>query len=212
LVLAGLPLGVEHQGRALIDAAANAGGYRFLAEVLSIASGLTGAAILRVGGRIFWGLGPDPGDEAEAPSEEEREKNDRPVWLMLVPVLALIAADFGLGAFPVEAEVRRAAASFTDAAVLAKFALGVSGWTVPAPPPSAEAPMTGPILGLSVALGLAALQLGKEHLPRAMVAASDLLLGSILRMLDSIHDGIVGDYVAWLALGLLVFGAVLAMG
>ena len=43
-----------------------------------IGAALTGAAVLRATGRIFLGLGPDPGEEEGAPTEEEQEKADRP--------------------------------------------------------------------------------------------------------------------------------------
>ena len=101
MLLADLPVGLEHQGRALIDAAAEAQGYGHFLPVLTVACALTGAGILRGAGRNFWELGPDPGEEAEAPSEEERETSNRPVWLMLMPVVVLLAADLLLGLFPV---------------------------------------------------------------------------------------------------------------
>jgi multicomponent Na+:H+ antiporter subunit D len=71
LLLAGLPVGLEHQGRELIDTAAAAHGYAFLAPILSAAGGLASAGILRGAGRIFLALGPEPGEEAESPSEQD---------------------------------------------------------------------------------------------------------------------------------------------
>jgi hypothetical protein len=41
---------------------------------------------------------------------------------------------------------------------------------------------------------------------------ADLALGWIFAGLDRLHNGVVGDYVAWLIVGLLVFGGVLAIG
>jgi multicomponent Na+:H+ antiporter subunit D len=119
LILAGLPVGLEYQGADLIHATA-APQYRFLPPILGAASGLVGAGILRGAGRIFLGLGPEPGEEQQAPSEEEREKSDRPVWLMLLPIAVLLAASLGLAALPVEGPVRHAAAVFVSTGALAK--------------------------------------------------------------------------------------------
>jgi multicomponent Na+:H+ antiporter subunit D len=213
LLLAGLPVGLEHQGRELIDAAAEARGYAYLAPILSATGGLTGAGILRGAGRIFLELGPEPGEEEQSPSEEEREKQDRPVWLMLLPVLALILAELVLQALPIEAAVRSAAAAFTAAGPLAANVLDGAAWpATPVPPaPSGMRPI-GPAVGLCVALGIAALQLGRDHLPRHLTRIAHLALGWIFAGLDRLHNGVVGDYVAWLTFGLLVFGGVLALG
>jgi multicomponent Na+:H+ antiporter subunit D len=213
LLLAGLPVGLEHQGRGLIDAAADARGYDYLAPILSATGGLTGAGILRGAGRIFLNLGREPGIEEQSPSEEEHEKQDRPVWLMLLPILALIAADLVLQAFPVEAAVRRAAAVFTASGPLAATVLDGAAWIRPPVPPGTDkVGAIGPIVGLSVALGVAAFELGRSHLPRFSVRVADLGFGWIFAGLDRIHNGVVGDYVAWLSFGLLVFGGILAIG
>jgi len=60
-------------------------------------SAFTGAAVLRVTGRVFLGLGKVPGEEERSPSDDEQEKADRPLWLMMLPtslllLLALCAA------------------------------------------------------------------------------------------------------------------------
>jgi multicomponent Na+:H+ antiporter subunit D len=173
LLLAGLPVGLEHDGRGLIDSAAERGGSGWLLPILSIAGGLTGAGILRGAGRIFLGLGPEPGEEEESPSEEEREKRDRPVWLMLLPVWALLGAAVALTALPVEAAVRHAAAVFTSTGAVAATVLDGAAWTAPAPAAAAAGTrLAGPLLGLCVALGIAALELGREHLPETLLRLS----------------------------------------
>ncbi|MGT2480126.1 complex I subunit 5 family protein [Methylobacterium oryzae CBMB20] len=102
LLLCGLPLGVLDQGTRLVQ-----GRWRSRGHGLALAAGVigaapTGAAVLRAAGRIFLGLGPDPGDEAGAPSEDEREKANRPLWLMLAPCCVLLALDVGLPASVIE--------------------------------------------------------------------------------------------------------------
>ena len=213
LLLAGLPVGLEHQGRELIDAAAEARGYAYLAPILSATGGLTGAGILRGAGRIFLALGPEPGEEEQSPSEQEREKQDRPVWLMLLPILALLITELVLQAFPIEAAIRGAAASFTATGPLAATVLDGAAWSAPAAPSAtSKTHIIGPVIGLSVALGIAALELGRARFPRYLVRVADLALGWIFAGLDRLHNGIVGDYVAWLVFGLIVFGGVLAIG
>lgn len=210
LVLAGLPVGLEHEGRLLIDAAAEAKGYAYLPPILTIAAGLSGAGILRGAGRIFVGLGPDPGEETEAATEEERETSDRPVWLMMLPIGVLLAADLVLWVLPVGDAVRRAAAVFSSSTPLAATVLGGAAWN-PAPVPPPGSPSLGWILGLGVAIGVAGLQLSRDRVPRPLVRLQDFILGPVLTGLDRLHNGIVGDYVAWMAFGLIVFGGVLAL-
>jgi multicomponent Na+:H+ antiporter subunit D len=213
LLLAGLPIGLEHQGRELIDTAAEAHGYAFLEPILSITGGLTGAGILRGAGRIFLALGPEPGEEQQSPSEEEREKQDRPVWLMLLPIGAMLAGEIVLQAFPIETAIRAAAASFTATGSVVATVLSGATWSPPPVPPGVTAThVMDPIIGLSVALGIAALELGRHHFSRYLVRVADLALGWIFSGLDRLHNGIVGDYVAWLMVGLLVVGGVLAIG
>jgi multicomponent Na+:H+ antiporter subunit D len=72
--------------------------------------------------------------------------------------------------------------------------------------------VAGPIIGLSVALCIAAFELGRHHFPRYLVRLVDLAFGWIFAGLDGLHSGIVGDYVAWLTFGLLVLGGVIAIG
>lgn len=212
LILAGLPVGLTHQGSDLIGAAAHAAGYGFLPPILSGVAGLTGAAILRSGGRIFIGLGPEPGVEAASPSEQEQEKPDRPVWLMLPPAVALIAAALALQALPAEESARDAAMNFVASGSLSPHLLGHAGWPSLSPPPAAAGDPLEPAIGLSVAVLIAALELGRAHLPHSLTRVSDFVTGPVFRALDRIHNGVVTDYVAWLMFGTIVLGSVVVIG
>ena len=112
LLLGGAPLGLLHGGADLVAAAApdGAGGVAVHLAVL-IGTVLTGGAVLRFTGRIYLGLGPDPGDEAEAPTDEEQEKADRPLWLMLAPCILLLAIDVLVPASVAEDMAARGAAA-----------------------------------------------------------------------------------------------------
>ena len=58
---------------------------------------------------------------------------------------------------------------------------------------------------------LAGLELSRGSWPTRLVRASDRSIGWIFPLLDWIHPGRTGDYVAWLVGGLLFFGVVLAI-
>ena len=135
------------------------------------------------------------------------------MWLMLLPIGAMLIAELVLQVFPIEAAVRSASASFIATGPLAATVLDSAAWSQPAvPPESSHMHVLGPIIGLSVALGFAGLEIARDKFPRYVVRAADLGLGWIFAGLDKLHDGFVGDYVAWLIVGLLVFGGVLAIG
>ncbi len=90
LMLAGLPFGLMDEGAKLLgDAAFHEA--RWAAFAVPVGAVFTGGAVLRAAGRIFLGLGPIPGEEERSPTEEEREKANRPLWLMLAPCIALLA-------------------------------------------------------------------------------------------------------------------------
>ena len=63
LLLAGLPIGAMHEGHALIDLGAEAMGRHWIAVPILFSAALTGAAVLRVAGRIFVGWGEVAGHE-----------------------------------------------------------------------------------------------------------------------------------------------------
>lgn len=193
LLLAGLPLGTMDGGMALIGGAALSRHQAWVAAAVFAGSALTGAAVLRAAGRIFLGLGPEP-DSAEqaAPTEEEQEKADRPVWLMLLPTAALL----GL------------ALPFSDHA--SGFALHAAGGMMPPAMPGASAAATRapdwlPWCSVALALAVAAWQLERQRLPPGAARTIDGLFGPLAHGLQAVHSGQIGDYVAWITVGLALF-------
>jgi multicomponent Na+:H+ antiporter subunit D len=98
LLLGGLPIGLLHGGAHLLDIAAER--TPIVHGALLLATGLTGAAVLRASLRIFAGVSGAPGPERDGTTEREHEKNVRPAWLMLLPcaslvVVALLPASLG---------------------------------------------------------------------------------------------------------------------
>ncbi len=198
LLLGGLPVGVMDQGAGLIDAAGTGSGLSWLAAPLVLGTGLTGAAVLRAAGRVFAGLGSQPGEEEEAPHENEREPEDRPLWLMLSPAIVLLGAAL-IWSDGVRAVARASARSF----------LAVSG-LAGTPVPLLEPPHRFlPWLSLGLSLIIAAYDLWRDRLPAWLVSGTDRLSAPVFRAITRLHSGIVGDYVAWITAGLAVFAAML---
>jgi multicomponent Na+:H+ antiporter subunit D len=150
----------------------------------------TGGAVLRVTGRVFLGLGAVAGEEERAPTEEEREKANRPLWLMLAPVALLLLLSLPAGYF---------------AGPLAAHAASQFMSNVPGQPPAPPLPWV-PWLSLALAVTIAALDLFRGRLSQTITG-----LGKPVSMaLQAVHSGIVGDYVAWLVVGLALFAFALS--
>jgi len=221
LAVASLPPFGPFLGKEVIERALDESGAPGLATVLVLSSVFTGGALLRAGGRIWFGLGPAGrtvpggavGDE-EVPSTASARH--RTPASMLVPAVVLLALGLGVGFAPGFAEAARsAAAGFTDRPAYAAAVLdGVATPTrAVASEPSAEA---SSYVNAALSLGGA-----------GVLAAGALLLpgrvrrqrgGPVLRWaggavagLRRLHSGHVGDYVAWLVVGTAAFGAALTL-
>jgi len=182
------------------------GGHAWLRATFVVTSALTGAAVLRAGARIFLGFGPkrDPllvapprGEEAEVPP------TPRAGALLWTPGVLLLAAGLAVAFAPGLAQraADQAARAVDRPALAAETLHGV-----PAPPREAGglSPVRyayGAAAGL-LAVSLAALGLYRRRIP-----------GLVERPLDCLkllHDGVVGDYVAWLTAGTAVLGVLFA--
>ncbi|MGD6740652.1 complex I subunit 5 family protein [Streptomyces sp. BH106] len=189
LVLAGLPPFGTALGKGTTEEAAGTVG----TALFLVVSAVTGAAVLRVAARVFWGVGPRPersrsatttgGDEEPETSEPLRRV---PLPMVAVPGL-LLAGALVAGLVPAFAEgVGRA---FEAPAALAPH------WT-------AASVLTG-LLSTVCAAGCAALPLrrGAPTEPYAWTAP-----------LRRLHSGHIGDYVAWFVLGTALLGALALPG
>ena len=206
LVLGGLPFGITDEGFRLIDVGLTESGRAWVVYALALGAALTGAAVLRATGRIFLGLGPDPGGEASAPTEAEQERADRPFWLMMAPAVLLIVLAF------VPGEIVRHYAETAIASFFHPDGRALLGLAPPRAAPDIpvldEAPHIWLMwLGLTLALVVAGYSLFRESLPRMFRHSTRGTLGPLFRVLESVHSGLVNDYVAWIALG---FAAIVA--
>lgn len=142
---------------------------------------------------LFAGWGQVPGEEDRAPTEQEQEKADRPLWLMLVPTVALLGLALVLGdwtsAFAPHAAGQMMQRSMPDTA------LG----------PIAVEPTSWPWLAVAGAVVLAVYHLSRRQFPDKLRHAIDRATRPVGDVLHGLHSGLIGDYVTWVVVGLAVF-------
>lgn len=178
--------------------------------IFLIAGVLTGGAVLRVGLRVFWGLGDAaPTDEsAKVPeSPETSGENEKITWFLWLPALLCIAGSLALtfwisfsnGAWS-------AAIRFLD---FRSYAHTVYQHFTPAALLIApKTPGTDLVLAgvrAFLAVGLAFWAVYRLRIPRPLRWPSHL--EGPLRPLREIQSGHPGDYVAWLTVGMTLLGA-----
>jgi len=221
LGLAGLfPFGT-YLGKSLIEDEAAVLGYPWVTWVFIAASVVTAGAVLRVAARVFWGVGPgDAYDiKSEAEGDEVQPEGSRggsgstPASMWATAAL-LIAAAFVSGLIPqLAGRVEVAAEHFVDRRAYADLVLaGVPPPEVGLPP--AESSFKGALIGLASAVAagmIAAAGLWHMRLPRTITRGATALLGPPFARLRALHSGHVGDYVAWLTVGVAVLGGLMAV-
>jgi multicomponent Na+:H+ antiporter subunit D len=235
LGLAGLPPFALALGKGLEEHAATTIGYLYTPALFTLASALTGAAVLRAGFRVYFGYGVragqrmpgpqmtgpqisgegQPGQLAAAHEEPEtgREVERVPVT-MVIPAVALIAGAFALGLYPGFAQAcANAAAAFVDRAGYAAHALYTGTPVQPKAAPVQPWTVEGVLLGITsavLAVGLAAASVWAYRLPRGFITW--IRKGEpALRWLHRQHSGHVGDYVAWVVAGVAILAAFIGL-
>ncbi len=206
LVLGGLPFGIADEGFRLIDAGLTASGRAWVVYVLALGAMMTGGAILRTTGRIFLGFGPDPGSEEGAPTEQEKEKADRPFWVMAAPAFLLLVLAL------VPGDVVRHYAATAIGPFFHPDAAALLGLAAPKPVAAMSLPAEAPHLWLmwvsaAGSILIAGYGLFRERLPAFAKTATRSVLGPLFKGLETLHSGLINDYIAWIAFG---FAAVVA--
>ena len=210
LALGGLPFGITDEGFRLIDAGLSESGRAWVVYALALGAAMTGGAVLRATGRIFLGLGPDPGSEADAPTEDEKEKADRPFWLMAAPAALLVILAF------VPGEVVR---PYVETAIQPFFhpdGAAILGLAAPKPVPNMVPLAAAPHgwlmwVAMAGAMLIAAYGLFRERLPVVFKRSTRGAFGPVFKTIESLHSGLISDYVAWIAAGLAALVAAFAL-
>ena len=186
LALAGLPVGAMDEGYSFIASGAETAGRGWITLPLLFSATLTGAAVLRMAGRIFAGWGEMAGDEQHGESEDEQEPGDQPVLLLAAPAVVLL----GLGLI-----------GWDGAGALASHAAAALTGRPDTAPPVLHG-SAGPWVAVTLAAAVAAFELSERHLPRWVVASVEAVRVPPTRLLQAMQSGLVTDYVTWLAIGL----------
>ncbi|NUS56362.1 MAG: NADH-quinone oxidoreductase subunit D [Streptomycetaceae bacterium] len=220
LALAGLPPFGTGLGKGVAEESA---GHEaaWLPVVFVLVSAVTAAAVLRAGLRVWWGAGHPPAEDAHGTEitgegeEPEIAAPERgiPATIVAVPAVLLLGC-LATGAVP---GVGRALAAAADVFTSHDgYVSAVLGTAAPAPPPaesgrpgwSASVLVSGAVSTCLAVLLAATAVWGRvpgparegrtEGGPRAVFAVRHL----VVRPLRRLHSGLVGDYVAWLTVGL----------
>ena len=219
LALSGLPPFGTALGKAVGEDALRVGGFGFGPALFVAVSALTGGAVLRAGGRIFLGLGTLPREHGDGTTGdgEERETKNR-LWgmpgIMGVPIVGLLLSCLAVGTWPgVARALGRGAVQFVDhGGYLAQTLHGAAAGSVAVPPGTAWT-ISGLVLGVvsaALAVGVAAVALYPAGWRDRL--AGPLRPGSaVLGLLRTLHSGHVGDYVAWLFVGVAVLAALVGV-
>jgi multicomponent Na+:H+ antiporter subunit D len=215
--LIGTPYVGIYLGHGLIDEGANHVGRSWVLALLWLGSALAGAALLRAGARIFLGWGDSDDPLLGEPLEED--PRERQVIRPLLVGVAVAAVVLGLAISLVPGLGQRAeyaADRFRDRAGYAARVLHDRPMAPPQSLPvtirrtSLESVLYG-VGATIVALGLAGVGLYRSRLPRRLSAAAERALAPPIRVLRTLHSGVVGDYVTWVAVGTAFTGALWAL-
>jgi multicomponent Na+:H+ antiporter subunit D len=221
LALAGLPPFGTFLGKGLVEEQAGELGLHWVTWLFLAVSAMTGGAVLRAAGRVFFGWGEAPEfdrtswEEGDEDRETEEESSHTPI-VMLAPGVVLIAAALVLGLVPsVATRAMTGAVAFSDHQRYVAGVLGIGSAaqasTVPA---HVGATLSSVLLGLAGALGavaIAVVTLLKDRLPETISAWTTSAFSPAVEKLRALHSGHVSDYVAWLTVGVAAFGGLLAV-
>ena len=208
LLLAGLPFGMMSGGSDFIAAGAKVSRQEWLMWFVVLGAACTGGAVLRTSGRVFLALGPVPGEERHSPTEDDKESADRPLWLMMLPTIALMLLSVVAARFVSDVTSREASRFMHPENAMILDAVSPGHRAAAA----LKAPSVAPTGWLSVALALviAGFALFHQKLPRS--AATQLRSAAPLwAILRTLHSGDVRQYIIWLAVGLGAFALAFAV-
>lgn len=205
----GLPYVALYIGHAGIDEGATIVGIHWVQPLLMIAAGVSAAAILRSGARVFLGFGPKRDPLLAQQEREDPPTTERMRGVLVVVTAVMLAIGLAVSLVPGLGQRAEAGAErFRDRAGYAQLVL--YGKPMPTSPqaPFAVEPTSGSSIAYAIgtaaiALSLAAWGLWRRRIPEWVWPP--------VRVLKAAHSGIVGDYVMWIVVGTAVLGGVWAV-
>ena len=221
LGLADLPPFGTFLGKGYIDTSAGTHGVPWTMAVFIVCGILTGGAVLRVAGGVFYGLGDAPSEDpgmAKAADEEKSEtdsgKQRTPLTMIIPPaVLVVVALVMGL-LTPLGPAVQAAAIRFEDQSGYNATVLAGAHITHPVAIAAAEPAgitATDVLTGAGSAVGALILAFAALYWRRLPLLRRGYEPGAGLTApLRRFQSGVVNDYVTWVVLGLACVGGVLA--
>ena len=211
LALAGLPPFGTGLGKAVSEESA---GSVALMALFVLVSAATGGAVLRASLRIHFGLGARPQDIDRDTTEGEDEQQEgrfpeRLPATMVGAIAMLLIGGLLIGCVPMMAEsIGTGSLRFLDRAGLVAQALHGAGQYPIGGMRDVEWTWSGAALGLLSAALAAAIGFIGVHFGLGRLRG---VLRAPLHVVHRLHSGHVGDYVAWLVLGMAAVGALFAL-
>jgi multicomponent Na+:H+ antiporter subunit D len=217
LSFAALPPFGTFLGKSLLEEGLVKEGYGWAIAVLIATSALTAGAVLRAAAGIFlgWGEGgPPPATEEEETSEAEGAPERTPAALF-VPTVVLAAGALAIGLVPGLVEAfEGAAAQFANGSSYA--AAVMRGANAPAIEAAAaySAPASAYLYSAVTLVGavvIATLGLFGNRIQGSVARVLTRMGHGVVVPLRALHSGHIGDYVAWLVVGVAALGGSFAI-
>jgi len=215
--LVGFPYVGTFLGHSLVDDGGSIVGIHWSQPLLMLAAGISTAALLRAGARVFLGWGPSE-DPLLAPQPPE-DPPEKDADFRIMAAVATVAIALGLVASVAPGLQQRTEAGaerFRNHVAYAQDVLhGKPEHVRPQLPFSVE-PATAEswgygIGGLVLALVGAGAGLWWQRLPEASHRLAVAILGPPAAVLKGAHSGIVGEYLLWIVAGTSILGGVFAV-
>jgi multicomponent Na+:H+ antiporter subunit D len=214
--LIGLPYVGAYVGHAEIDEGATLHRLSWLAPILMVAAGVSAAAIVRAGARVFLGWGAAEDWLLTQQPPEDLPERDAKLPLMLGVTATLIVLGLVVSVVPgLSQRAEYGSERFRDRAAYAERVLhGVPMATKHLP--YVVQPTSGASIAFGVGAGvltvlLAAFGLWRQRLPNAWRAAAGRVAAQPLAVVKGVHSGVIGDYVMWITVGTALLGGVWAL-
>jgi len=214
--LIGLPYVGSYVGHAGIDEGATLTHLTWVSPLLMLAAGISSAAILRAGARVFLGWGPSHDWLLSQQPPEDPPERDARVPLMVAITGVVIVLGLVVSIVPgLSQRAEYGAERFRDRAGYAERVLHGKPMKTKVLPYAIQ-PTTGESVVYGIGAGLvtllfAAFGLWRNRLSDAWRTSAGRVAGPPLAVLKEVHSGVIGDYVMWITLGTALLGGVWAL-